>query len=288
MEFRLTKETLKRLSEKQEVTVRDIMGFFVSDLCRDLERENAELTRLKLGDGDEEEAVLFLCNLSRKIAKIYSRNKELFDSPQYQSVWEGAQKKLSEATQRLEAIEGEIAVAGKLLEEKKRVLSEREEAYAQVAERLKQEEEKLKGWKADVENTEERLTFVEGEIAGSRERKRELEASLERSRQLCEKKKEEYAWICGEQKLVDKELEKLEEEYREPLVRVGKRQNELKNAFGRLESDGILCGEWIFDRKAAEALRKDLEANMQQAEEHIERCRKEYEKLLIYVENGGE
>ena len=153
MEFRLTKETLKRLSEKQEVTVRDIMGFFVSDLCRDLERENAELTRLKLGDGDEEEAVLFLCNLSRKIAKIYSRNKELFDSPQYQSVWEGAQKKLSEATQRLETIEGEIAAAGKQLEEKKQALSEREEVYAQAAERLKQEEEKLKGCTAEVENT---------------------------------------------------------------------------------------------------------------------------------------
>lgn len=36
MEFKLTEDTLQRLEQKEEITVRDIMGFVVTDICRDL------------------------------------------------------------------------------------------------------------------------------------------------------------------------------------------------------------------------------------------------------------
>ena len=55
MEFKLTEDTLQRLEQKEEITIRDIMGFVVSDICRDLQNGCGELTRLKLGNDEKEE-----------------------------------------------------------------------------------------------------------------------------------------------------------------------------------------------------------------------------------------
>ena len=107
MEFKLTEDTLQRLEQKEEITVRDIMGFVVTDICRDLQNGCGELTRLKLGNDDQEEddAILFICNLARKLAKIQSRNQEKFDDPDHRPVWNGANKKLQEAMEQLTSIE---------------------------------------------------------------------------------------------------------------------------------------------------------------------------------------
>ena len=48
MEFKLTEDTLQRLEQKEEITVRDIMGFVVTDICRDLQNGCGELTRPQL------------------------------------------------------------------------------------------------------------------------------------------------------------------------------------------------------------------------------------------------
>ena len=110
MEFKLTEDTLQRLEKKENITVRDIMGFVVQDICSDLQKGCGELTRLNLGNDEQEEedAILFICNLARKLAKIHSRNQAKFDEPDYRPVWNGADRKLHEAMTQLEALEEEI------------------------------------------------------------------------------------------------------------------------------------------------------------------------------------
>ena len=79
MEFKLTEDTLQRLEKKENITVRDIMGFVVQDICSDLQKGCGELTRLNLGNDEQEEedAILFICNLARKLAKIQSRKNRV-------------------------------------------------------------------------------------------------------------------------------------------------------------------------------------------------------------------
>ena len=38
MEFKLTEDTLQRLEKKENITVRDIMGFLVQDILSDLQK----------------------------------------------------------------------------------------------------------------------------------------------------------------------------------------------------------------------------------------------------------
>ena len=391
MEFKLTEDTLQRLEQKEEITVRDIMGFVVTDICRDLQNGCGELTRLKLGNDEQEEedAILFICNLARKLAKIQSRNQEKFDNPDHRPVWDGANKKLQEAMVQFTAIEEEInkkqqivaeleetlqksgdnqakiAEYEKLTEEKENairlaesieekcrelreetariketkipaVMQQQEalEAEFQAAEQeLEDEKQKqqmyIMEWKQKLENKKQEMQPYMAELNQKKQELQELEsqaadlskkkqdlaemtesvqrqnAETEREIQQTEAeievirqkistdqqrltdKKEEYSWQCEEQKHVDKEMEKLEDSFGASLLAVRSSQKELREIYELFTRDQVLESGWFFDQNKVKELQRYFLDSLTQTEENIEQSRAIYNKLLKYLENGG-
>lgn len=391
MEFKLTEDTLQRLEQKEEITVRDIMGFVVTDICRDLQNGCGELTRLKLGNDEQEEedAILFICNLARKLAKIQSRNQEKFNSPDHRPVWDGANKKLQEAMIQLISIEEEInkkqqtvaeleetlqkfgdnqakiAEYERLTEEKENALrlvqsieekcQELQEETAQIrkikipavrqqqealeaefqaaeqeleAEKQKQQmhimelKQELENKKqemqphiAELNQKKQKLQELEDQAADLSQKKQDLaettesvqrqkeeterqiqqaEAEIEAIRQKISAdkqrltdKKEEYSWQCEEQKHVDKEMEKLEDSFGTSLLAVRSSQKELREIYELFTRDQVLESGWFFDQNKVKELQKYFLDSLTQTEENIEQSREIYNKLLKYLENGG-
>lgn len=391
MEFKLTEDTLQRLEQKEEITVRDIMGFVVTDICWDLQNGCGELTRLKLGNDEQEEedAILFICNLARKLAKIQSRNQEKFNSPDHRPVWDGANKKLQEAMTQLTSIEEEInkkqqivaeleetlqkfgdnqakiAEYERLTEEKENALrlvqsieekcqelqeetarikeikipavrqqQEAQEAEFQAAEQeLEDEKQKqqmhIMELKRKLENKKQEMQPY---IAELKQKKQELQGLEDQASDLCKKKqdlaettesvqrqkeeterqiqqaeaeieairqkisadkqrltdkKEDYSWQCEEQKHVDKEMEKLEDSFGASLLAVRSSQKELREIYELFTRDQILESEWFFDQNKVKELQRYFLDSLTQTEENIEQSRAIYNKLLKYLENGG-
>ena len=463
MEFKLTEDTLQRLEQKEEVTVRDIMGFVVDDICRDIQSNGGELTRLKLGNDDQEEndAILFICNLARKLAKIQSRNQEKFDAPDYRPVWNGANKKLKEAMEQLTAIEEEInkkqqiiaelegtlqkigdnqakiAEYEKLTEEKENAirlaesieekcqelrketaqiretkipavmqqqkvveadlkaaeqelknekqkqqhhiaeieqeLENKKQKYqqciaeqeqelenkkqkhqqyiAEQEENLKNKEQKHQQYIAEqeqnlrnkkqemqhhivemdqkLENKRQELqphftelnqknqklqelgeqledlrkkkqtlaettesmqnqkAETEREIRQTEAQIGEIQQKISEEKQLLAAKKEDYSWQREEQKHVDKELEKLEESFGESLLTVRRSQESLKEIYESFTKEQILESGWFFDQNKIKELQRYFQDSLVQTEENINQSREIYNKLLKYLENGG-
>ena len=445
MEFKLTEDTLQRLEQKEEVTVRDIMGFVVDDICRDIQSNGGELTRLKLGNDDQEEndAILFICNLARKLAKIQSRNQEKFDAPDYRPVWNGANKKLKEAMEQLTAIEEEInkkqqiiaelegtlqkigdnqakiAEYEKLTEEKENAirlaesieekcqelrketaqiketqipavmqqqkaveadlqaaeqelenekqkqqqhiaeieqeLENKKQKHQQYIEEQKQElknkeqkhqqyiaeqEQNLRNKKQEMqqhivemdqklenkrqelqphltelnqknqklqelgeqledlrkkkqtlaettESMQNQKAETEREIRQTEAQIGEIQQKISEEKQLLAEKKEDYSWQCEEQKHVDKELEKLEEGFGESLLTVRRSQEGLKEIYESFTKEQILESGWFFDQSKIKELQRYFKDSLTQTEENINQSREIYNKLLKYLENGG-
>lgn len=373
MEFKLTEDTLQRLEKKENITVRDIMGFVVQDICSDLQKGCGELTRLNLGNDEQEEedAILFICNLARKLAKIQSRNQAKFDEPDYRPVWNGADRKLQEAMTQLEALEEEITRKQEILaqlEETTRNLGDNREKIAEY-ERLTEEKENAlrlsQGIEEKCQNLKEEIAEIkEQKIPEWEQKKKELEADLWNARQelearkqemqpytreldarnqdleelkdtaryledrkqklvqekesvqqqseeaeqeirqmevkiteiqqkikesekLITDKKDEYAWQCEEQKHVDRKLEELEGTFGDSMTEVRSKQAKLKEIYELFSKDPVLQGEWMFDRNRVGELQKYLQNNLAQTEESIKESRRIYEKILKYMENGG-
>lgn len=391
MEFKLTEDTLQRLEQKEEITVRDIMGFVVTDICRDLQNGCGELTRLKLGNDEQEEedAILFMCNLARKLAKIQSRNQEKFNSPDHRPVWDGANKKLQEAMIQLTSIEEEInkkqqivaeleetlqkfgdnqakiAEYERLTEEKENALrlvqsieekcQELQEETAQIKEikipvvrqqqealeaefqaaeqeledkkqkqqihimelkqKLENKKQEMQPHIADLNQKKQKLRELEDQATELSQKKQELaetaesvqrqkeeierqiqqaEAEIEAIRQKISAdkqhltdKKEEYSWQCEEQKHVDKEMEKLEDSFGTSLLTVRSSQKELREIYELFTRDQVLESGWFFDQNKVKELQKYFLDSLTQTEENIEQSREIYNKLLKYLENGG-
>ena len=391
MEFKLTEDTLQRLEQKEEITVRDIMGFVVTDICRDLQNGCGELTRLKLGNDEQEEedAILFICNLARKLAKIQSRNQEKFNSPDYRPVWDGANKKLQEAMTQLTSIEEEInkkqqivaeleetlqkfgdnqakiAEYERLTEEKENALrlvqsieekcqelqeetarikeikipavrqqQEAQEAEFQAAEqeledekqkqqmhimelkrKLENKKQEMQPYIAELKQKKQELQELESQAADLSKKKQDLaemtesvqrqkaetereiqqtEAEIEEIRQKISTdqqrltdKKEEYSWQCEEQKHVDKEMEKLEDSFGASLLAVRSSQKELREIYELFTRDQVLESEWFFDQNKVKELERYFLDSLTQTEENIGQSRAIYNKLLKYLENGG-
>ena len=391
MEFKLTEDTLQRLEQKEEITIRDIMGFVVSDICRDLQNGCGELTRLKLGNDEkeEEDAILFICNLARKLAKIQSRNQEKFDAPDHRPVWNGANKKLQEAMVQLTSIEEEvtrkqqivaeleetlekfgdnqakIAEYEKLTEEKKNAIrlmqsidekcGELRETTAQIKEekipvarrqqealeadfkaaeqeledekqrqqryiteknqelerkkqeiqpyidRLNRQKQELKEFENQVVNLQKeqqnlavkteymqsQKAEVEKEINQAESKIKEIQHKIETDRQLLAEREEDYSWQCEEQKHVDNELKKLEETFGDSLLTIRNSQKELKELYGLFLGEQILEDGWFFDQNKVKELQKHFLDSLTQTEENIKQSREMYNKILKYLENGG-
>lgn len=391
MEFKLTEDTLQRLEQKEEITVRDIMGFVVTDICRDLQNGCGELTRLKLGNDEQEEedAILFICNLARKLAKIQSRNQEKFDNPDHRPVWDGANKKLQEAMVQFTAIEEEINKKQQIVAELEEILQKSGDNQAKIAEYEKLTEEKenairlaesieekcrelreetariketkipavmqqqealeaefqtaeqeledekqkqqmhIMEWKQKLENKKQEmqpymaelnlkkqeLQELESQAADLCKKKQDLaemtesvqrqkaetereiqqtEAEIEEIRQKISTdqqrltdKKEEYSWQCEEQKHVDKEMEKLEDSFGASLLAVRSSQKELREIYELFTRDQVLESEWFFDQNKVKELQRYFLDSLTQTEENIEQSRAIYNKLLKYLENGG-
>lgn len=391
MEFKLTEDTLQRLEQKEEITIRDIMGFMVSDICRDLQNGCGELTRLKLGNDEreEEDAILFICNLARKLAKIQSRNQEKFDAPDHRPVWNGANKKLQEAMVQLTAIEEEvtrkqqivaeleetlekfgdnqakIAEYEKLTKEKENAIrlmqsidekcKELRETTAQIKEeqipaakrqqevleadfkaaeqeledekqrqqryiteknqelerkkqeiqpyidklnRQKQERKELENQVVNLQKEQQTLTEkteymqrqkaeVEKEISQTNSEIEEIQHKIEKDRQLLTERKKEYSWQCKEQEHVDNELKKLEETFGDSLLSMRNSQKELKELYGLFVGEQIPEDGWFFDENKVKELQKHFLDSLTQSEENIKQSREMYNKLLKYLENGG-
>ena len=445
MEFKLTEDTLQRLEQKEEVTVRDIMGFVVDDICRDIQSNGGELTRLKLGNDDQEEndAILFICNLARKLAKIQSRNQEKFDAPDYRPVWNGANKKLKEAMEQLTAIEEEInkkqqivaelegalqkigdnqakiveyeklteekenairlvesieekcqelrketaqiketkipavmqqqkAVEADLqaaeqelqnekqkqqqhiaeieqelenkkqkhqqyIEEQKQELQNKEQKHqqyiaeqeqnlrnkkqemqqhiAEMDQKLETKKQELQPHLTELNQKNQKLQELGEQLEDLRKKKQtlaettesmqnqkaetereilqteaqigEIQQKISEEKQLLAEKKEDYSWQCEEQKHVDKELEKLEEGFGESLLTVRRSQEGLKEIYESFTKEQILESGWFFDQSKIKELQRYFKDSLTQTEENINQSREIYNKLLKYLENGG-
>ena len=391
MEFKLTEDTLQRLEQKEEITIRDIMGFVVLDICRDLQNGCGELTRLKLGNDEreEEDAILFICNLARKLAKIQSRNQEKFDDPDHRPVWNGANKKLQEAMVQLTSIEEEvtrkqqiaaeleetlekfgdnqakIAEYEKLTEEKKNAIrlmqsidekcrelreetaqikkeqipaarrqqealeadfkaaeqeleDERQRQQRYITEknqelenkkqeiqpyidklnRQKQELKELENQVVNLQREQQILTEkteymqnqkaeAEREISQTESEIEEIKQKVKEDKQFLAEREEDYSWQREEQKHVDNELKKLEETFGDSLLAIRNRQKELKEIYESFIGEQILKDGWFFDQNKAKELQKYFLDSLTQTEENIKQSREMYNKLLKYLENGG-
>ena len=224
MEFKLTEDTLQRLEQKEEITVRDIMGFVVTDICRDLQNGCGELTRLKLGNDDQEEddAILFICNLARKLAKIQSRNQEKFDDPDHRPVWNGANKKLQEAMEQLTSIEEEINKKQQIVAELEETLQKIGDNRAKIDEYEKLIEEKENAIRL-AESIEEKCQELREETAQIKETKipavmqqqKVREDEFQAAGQKLENEKQKYQQYIAEQ---EKELEIKKQEIQQHIA----------------------------------------------------------------------
>ena len=229
MEFKLTEDTLQRLEQKEEITVRDIMGFVVTDICRDLQNGCGELTRLKLGNDDQEEddAILFICNLARKLAKIQSRNQEKFDDPDHRPVWNGANKKLQEAMEQLTSIEEEINKKQQIVAELEETLQKIGDNRAKIDEYEKLIEEKENAIRL-AESIEEKCQELREETAQIKETKipavmqqqKVREDEFQAAGQKLENEKQKYQQYIAEQ---EKELEIKKQEIQQHIAEMDKK-----------------------------------------------------------------
>ena len=86
---------------------------------------------------------------------------------------------------------------------------------------------------------------------------------------------------------MDNELKKLEETFGDSLLTTRNSQKELKELYGLFLGEQILEDGWFFDQNKVKELQKHFLDSLTQTEENIKQSREMYNKILKYLENGG-
>ena len=139
----------------------------------------------------------------------------------------------------------------------------------------------------EKESVQQQSEEAEQEIRQMEVKITEIQQKIKESEKLITDKKDEYAWQCEEQKHVDRKLEELEGTFGDSMTEVRSKQAKLKEIYELFSKDPVLQGEWMFDRNRVGELQKYLQNNLAQTEESIKESRRIYEKILKYMENGG-
>ena len=163
---------------------------------------------------------------------------------------------------------------------KKQELQELESQAADLSKKKQDLAEMTESVQRQKAETEREIQQTEAEIE-------EIRQKISTDQQRLTDKKEEYSWQCEEQKHVDKEMEKLEDSFGASLLAVRSSQKELREIYELFTRDQVLESEWFFDQNKVKELQRYFLDSLTQTEENIEQSRAIYNKLLKYLENGG-
>ena len=166
------------------------------------------------------------------------------------------------------------------LNQKKQELQELESQAADLCKKKQDLAEMTESVQRQNAETEREIQQTEAEIE-------EIRQKISTDQQRLTDKKEEYSWQCEEQKHVDKEMEKLEDSFGASLLAVRSSQKELREIYELFTRDQVLESEWFFDQNKVKELQRYFLDSLTQTEENIEQSREIYNKLLKYLENGG-
>lgn len=255
MEFKRTEETISRLTGKEDLSVRDIMGLIVNDICSDLSENGRELSGLPLGD--PEDAIPWICRLARLVARIYKKNQTYFESEEYKDLWDAAGGKMEEAAGHLNALEEQMQQQKAAIQESRI----REEELLKELEQLKEEQQK-----------------------GSEELIR-LQAQEELLRQQAESGQKELQVMkerVQEQESIQESLAKTREELKQPYEALKSNHAVLNRLFTAMEEDVRLTDGWYAEPEEIRRLCGSYRDKLRQASA----ITREYEQLLEYLEGN--
>lgn len=252
-----THSTLQSAAQKTTVTIEDILMLF-NDIYEDVKSDTGTVLEQQ-EIGNEEEVVSLLCWLARMTARIYRKNEAGLCSAEAGSRWDNAEKKLSEAEARLEAVKAEWSV---LQEKTEKVTGELEEKEAAVRQAL--EKQKETGAKAEALAGQQEL--LKEQESKEEQRKKELEEALETT--------------AGSLARLREETSVLEAEYRQKAHLLREKLSLLGEAWGCFDADRILAEGGKMDETVFSELRESCRQSFALAEKDVQDFCGYYRKLL--------
>lgn len=261
IKFGRVHETLELIEKQDEITVKDALDLFY-DLYEDVKTlSGTVLEQHPLGDRDE--AIGRLCWMARTVGRLYSRNEQELNVPEYASRWGKAGAKLKEAEEALQVVEEEAVRQKERWEvcerERRELLRQSEEREAELAKWETEREE----WRQKIAEQEERKK------TGETERERLKNNLEERQREALE---------------AERLLEELRRSCEEPLRRLERRSRHLKECTAAWEADPVLRENWTVDAERARTLERGMREAQEEAEAAWEKYRGRYAALVRYLE----
>lgn len=261
MRFGRVHETLELIEKQDEITVKDALDLFY-DLYEDVKTlSGTVLEQHPLGDRDE--AVGRLCWMARTVGRLYSKNEQELNVPEYASRWGKAGAKLEEAEKALRVVEEEAVHQKERWE-----ACERERL--ELLSRIEEQEAKIKEWEAEQEEWRRKILEQEEKKAGREAEREELKRSFEKRR--------EEALEAG------RLLEEAKNSYEEPLRELERKSGLLKECAAAWEADPVLHKNWPTDPERARAMEQGIKEAGKAAEAAWEKYRERYADLVRYLE----
>ena len=205
MKFQRVYTSLQAIEGKEGITIEDALDL-IYDVYEDIHSKTGDvLEQQPLGNRDE--MVARLCWMARMTARLYRKNSDELQSPEYSERWKKASEKLTEIEEQLRSMESDL----KSLQDKQKELDQK---------------------KADCEECQTQLGSVRDLTAQKEEKLKEYEKALQESRDAVEKTKlltqTQIPQAQKEKEQNEQALSQAEKDYEEICRKIESLSEELK------------------------------------------------------------